>query len=136
MLEKEMYKENAIVLDIINKMIEEKKDNLLQTAILKQLLRELGTHINYSIRNFLVYLLGSENFFPLFWHKIHTNKSQRFIRNCYLSAFKIIESTQETTEFVTFRTKDFENNLMSLACNIMLFEVRKEIDKQLKNKIL
>lgn len=33
-------------------------------------------------------------------------------------------------------TKDFENNLMSLACNIMLFEVRKEIDKQLKNKIL
>ena len=32
--------------------------------------------------------------------------------------------------------KDFENNLMSLACNIMLFEVRKEIDKQLKNKIL
>ena len=88
-----------------------KKDNLLQTAILKQLLRELGNHINYS-------------------------KSQRFIRNCYLSAFKIIESTQETTEFVTFRTKDFENNLMSLACNIMLFEVRKEIDKQLKNKIL
>lgn len=52
------------------------------------------------------------------------------------SDFKIIESTQETTEFVTFRTKDFENNLMSLACNIMLFEVRKEIDKQLKNKIL